>query len=135
MEQFNWCACSRCSGMFFAGNNTPGVCPGSTQGHLPEWHYGQFGLIQNPSYPVLLRSYQDNWRWCQHCQGLFFAGNASWGMCSATKGAHVLIGSGDYYLAQDSAGWPLNGWRWCQKCQGLWLPDPARLANHCPAGR
>ena len=42
---------------------------------------------------------QDNWRWCNKCQCLFFAGNASLGHCPA-GGAHALEGSGNYTLEQ-----------------------------------
>jgi hypothetical protein len=40
---------------------------------------------------------QDGWRWCRTCQGLWFAGNRTDGVCPA-GGAHSLAGSGDYGL-------------------------------------
>lgn len=42
-------------------------------------------------------SIQDNWRWCPKCQGLFFAGNPTKGVCPA-GGEHSLEGSGNYRL-------------------------------------
>jgi hypothetical protein len=46
-----------------------------------------------------LANAQANWRWCKKCQGLFFAGNPSKGVCPA-GGEHTLDGSGDYHLVQ-----------------------------------
>src|SRR5215471_3598167 len=42
---------------------------------------------------------QDNWRWCNKCQALAFAGNGSLGACPA-GGQHNDPGSGDHVLAQ-----------------------------------
>jgi hypothetical protein len=59
---------------------------------------------------------QDNWRWCNKCQTLSFAGNASPGTCAA-GGLHNHAGSGNHVLAQAQNG--LRGqdnWR-CNKCQ------------------
>ena len=39
--------------------------------------------------------YQDNWRWCNKCQGLAYAGNLSLGACPA-GGTHDHSGSGNY---------------------------------------
>jgi len=39
---------------------------------------------------------QENWRWCNKCQGLFFAGNSR-GVCPA-GGNHNSDGSGNYGL-------------------------------------
>lgn len=44
-----------------------------------------------------LASIQDNWRWCNKCQGMFFAGNPTKGVCPA-GGEHSLEGSGNYRL-------------------------------------
>jgi hypothetical protein len=40
---------------------------------------------------------QDNWRWCNKCQVLAFAGY-SVGVCAA-GGSHEYFGSGDYVLS------------------------------------
>jgi hypothetical protein len=74
---------------------------------------------------------QDNWRWCHKCQGLFFAGNP--GSRCPTGGAHDQMGSGDYYLVQNSPLYPgQSNWRWCHKCQGLYFAgNPGSI---CPAG-
>ena len=40
---------------------------------------------------------QSNWRWCNKCQGLFYAGSDTLGVCPA-GGEHRLGQSGDYSL-------------------------------------
>ena len=48
---------------------------------------------------------QRNWRWCNKCQGLWFAGNSvnPTGKCPA-GGGHTQGGSGDYALFGDPDG-------------------------------
>jgi hypothetical protein len=41
---------------------------------------------------------QLNWRWCNKCQGLFFAGNPSKGVCPKDGKEHSSDGSGNYNL-------------------------------------
>jgi outer membrane protein OmpA-like peptidoglycan-associated protein len=50
---------------------------------------------------------QSGWRWCSRCQGLFFAGGGSLGVCP-TGGAHSLQGSGDYALISEQSGTPAD---------------------------
>jgi hypothetical protein len=40
---------------------------------------------------------QPNWRWCKKCEGLFFAGRPTKGVCPA-GGEHSVEGSGMYEL-------------------------------------
>jgi rubrerythrin len=83
-SQANWRWCRKCQGLAFAGNPSPGACPaggqhdhsGSGNYHLPK-DYG--GLLLQ----LLHISSQENWRWCNKCQGLAFAGNPSPGACPA----------------------------------------------------
>src|SRR5207342_2555562 len=76
---------------------------------------------------------QDNWRWCNKCQGLAYAGNPTVGACPA-GGTHDHAGSGNYTLLQDTAYAPgQDNWRWCNKCQGLaYAGNPS--VGACPAG-
>jgi hypothetical protein len=78
---------------------------------------------------------QDNWRWCNKCQGLSYAGNPSMGPCPA-GGVHDHVGSGDYALAMNDSSFPgQNNWRWCNKCQGLsYAGNPSGSIGPCPAG-
>lgn len=41
---------------------------------------------------------QSNWRWCVNCEGLFFAGHATQGVCPKKGGPHVVGTSGNYEL-------------------------------------
>jgi hypothetical protein len=63
---------------------------------------------------------QDNWKWCNKCQVLAFAGFPSLGACAA-GGSHDHSGSGDYVLIQDVpvGGNQQDNWKWCNKCQVL----------------
>lgn len=64
---------------------------------------------------------QRNWRWCNKCQGSWFAGNVPQGACPA-GGTHVRTGSGNYSLVHNATIAPgQSNWRWCNKCQGLWF--------------
>jgi hypothetical protein len=92
-EQDNWRWCSKCQGLAFAGNPSLGACPaGETHDHAGS---GNYRLIQDPA--VLLPFSQNNWRWCNKCQGLTFAGNPSPGACPAGE-THDHAGSGNYVL-------------------------------------
>jgi peptidoglycan hydrolase-like protein with peptidoglycan-binding domain len=76
---------------------------------------------------------QSNWRWCNKCQGMWFAGNPTSGRCPA-GGAHVRTGSGNYSPAHNSPAAPgQNDWRWCNKCQGMWFAGNP-TSGRCPAG-
>jgi hypothetical protein len=74
---------------------------------------------------------QTNWRWCNKCQVLAFAGNPSPGACAA-GGSHDHTGSGDYALMQNvSVPGAQSNWRWCNKCQVLAFagnPSPGACA-------
>ena len=74
---------------------------------------------------------QDNWRWCNKCQGMFFGGNP--GSHCPAGGAHANVGSGNYDIV---INWPAapgqNNWRWCHKCQGMFFGG--NPGSHCPAG-
>ncbi len=77
--------------------------------------------------------WQDNWRWCKKCEGLFFAGRSQ-GVCPS-GGSHDSSSSCEYilHMNQANAQGPQN-WRWCNKCQGLY---DDKLFSHnkiCPAG-
>jgi len=74
---------------------------------------------------------QTNWRWCHKCQGMYFGGSATQGVCPA-GGQHDHTGSGNYDLAHDWAAAPgQSNWNWCNKCQGLHFGGSPGV---CPAG-
>ena len=74
---------------------------------------------------------QHDWRWCNKCQGIYFA-QLSPGVCPA-GGTHDVTGSGDYVLGETVGGTAQNNWRWCKKCQGLHFVG-AGNPGICPAG-
>ena len=83
-------------------------------------------------------SSQPGWNWCYLCQGLFYSGNASQGVCPGNGGApHAaqgLLGSQWSYavLTGDDIAGAQPGWRWCRNCQGLFYSlNPTSV---CPAG-
>jgi hypothetical protein len=92
-------------------------------------------LTVAPASPA--QASQNGWRWCRQCQGLWFAGNPTLGVCPArgTIG-HDYIFSGDYTLPKASDdNWGTGGqfgWDWCNRCAGLWYGRNNTSA--CPAG-
>ena len=80
----------------------------------------------------LYKASQDNWRWCNKCQGLTFAGNPEPGACSA-QGTHDHAGSGNYRLFQNTSLPGQDNWRWCTKCQGVSFAGGSSLGA-CAAG-
>jgi hypothetical protein len=86
--QADWRWCSKCQGMFFAGN--PGShCPAG--GAHSKTGSGNYSLLHSIPPPD-----QSNWRWCKKCQGLFFGGNP--GSTCPAGGTHDSTGSGNYSL-------------------------------------
>lgn len=66
-------------------------------------------------------STQTGWRWCRNCQGLFFAGGETQGICIGAN-AHDGSASGKYLMQfGEGAGntQPQGGWRWCHQCQAM----------------
>jgi hypothetical protein len=133
MQQANWRYCSRCQGLFYAGlQTTTGACPAGG-GHDYSPFSGTGTFIPNytlqkddPGAPG-----QSNWRWCNKCQGLSFAGNFTSGTCPA-GGGHNYSGSSDYTLSTSPGDEPL--WMWCKKCQGLVTFKNVPFPGPCPAG-
>ena len=58
---------------------------------------GDYGL----TFPAIG---QQNWRWCNKCQGLFFGGNP--GPKCPAGGKHDKTGSGNYRLVQITPSYP-----------------------------
>jgi hypothetical protein len=75
---------------------------------------------------------QPDWRWCQSCGALFFAGNKTRGLCPGNPAGHDASGSGNYFLTLDSGPGQQPDWRWCQVCQALFFAGGGSLGV-CPA--
>jgi hypothetical protein len=123
------------------GNNAYNGVPGYHAG--PGWDACTgLGSIHGAHLQDFLRG-QYNWRWCNKCQALCFAGGPTPGPCSA-GGAHDHAGSGDYVLIHNlpAGSGGQDNWRWCNKCQILTFagnPSPGPCAaggthNHAGSG-
>ena len=79
-----------------------------------------WGLLKLDPVPTSPSALQPNWRWCNKCQALTFAGAAQPGPCPAT-GSHDRTGSANYVVAFGSlpGGGVQSNWQWCNKCQAL----------------
>jgi hypothetical protein len=77
---------------------------------------------------------QNQWRWCNKCQALAYAGFTA-GPCPA-GGVHDHAGSGDYGLVTGlPGGTGQRHWKWCQKCQELiFAGDVGSDPGVCAAG-
>jgi len=90
-------------------------------------------LAAAPASPA--QAAQNGWRWCRQCQGLWFAGNPTLGVCPATGTAgHSFTGSGNYTLplTSDVFNGDQDGWFWCAQCAGLWF-GLSPTTGECPA--
>ncbi|MGV8175270.1 MAG: metallophosphoesterase family protein [Methanothrix sp.] len=75
--------------------------------------------------------YQDGWRRCSKCQGLFYSPNVKKSICP--EGGEHSPGTTRYSLAYDSNSSGQRDWRWCSKCQGLYF-GPNIKESKCPNG-
>jgi hypothetical protein len=125
--QQGWKWCNKCQALCFTGGN-PGACQAggnhdfAGSGNYTLWHYPSGKVDFTDQVPG-----QSNWKWCNKCQELCYAGSTHVGNCAA-GGAHDHTGSGDYVLAGGQ-----SNWRWCNKCQAMSFagnPD----AGQCPNG-
>ena len=81
-------------------------------------------------------NFQDKWRCCGKCRGLFFGPNADESKCPdggkhdsmSCPRANYLLASGVPRIAPGEANW-----RRCKKCQGLFF-GPNAEKSKCPAG-
>jgi hypothetical protein len=99
-------------------------------------HTSAFTLLDPAAAAAAPRpvQYQDGWRCCQKCSGLFYGGFPDdQGHCPAGD-KHDSTNSKDYMVPFGDPGPSMqSGWRWCQKCQGLFYAgDPIQGA--CPSG-
>jgi len=65
---------------------------------------------------------QDQWRWCNRCYALFYAGFGG-GVCAGGAG-HDPSGSTAYHAPIDDVPEGAQpGWHWCSRCQSLVYAD------------
>jgi hypothetical protein len=141
--QGGWRWCHKCQGFFFSGNPSQGVCPAgqshdSSQSAPYITREGGESAPPGNSGPPFYYNYsgqQGGWRWCHKCQGLFFAGNPSQGVCPAGQ-SHDSSQSAHYAIVWDDGVSHVGqtNWRWCHKCQGFFFAgNPSK--GVCPAGQ
>jgi hypothetical protein len=88
----------------------------------------QIGAPDSPSV-----QYQDAWRCCQRCRGLFYGGFPDQDVCAA-GGKHDDANSNDYMMPFGDAGPGMQpSWRWCKKCQGIFYAGNP-TSGACPSG-
>ena len=103
MSQTSWRWCHKCEGLFFTGNPSQGRCPAG--GSHDAGQSGEYetrlggesaaaGQLPQPSNKPI-SAQQGDWRWCHKCEGLFFAGHPSKGVCPAGQ-SHDASQSGAY---------------------------------------
>ena len=66
-------------------------------------------------------SYQEGWRWCHKCEGLFFAGHPSQGRCPA-GGSHDASQSGHYAIPLEDGVQRQNSCVGVTSARGSFLP-------------
>ena len=122
-EQWKWC--SKCHGLFSAGN--PGsVCPAGPGGHSKTGS-GNYVLYKARFNPV-----QGDWHKCSKCRVLFYGGGPG-SKCPKGNGVHDKTGSKQYYITIDTIEYPGNSeFRRCDKCKALWWTGPT--TSKCPVG-
>src|ERR1035438_1113284 len=87
---------------------------------------------------------QNNWRWCVHRDGLYWAGNADSGQTATPLGicpyqstgkphtpgnTNYIVDSGDA-VAEGIQ----NGWRWCVHCYVMFWGNGLAVNGVCPTG-
>ena len=118
LPQADWRFCQKCQVMFYDGYAGKGVCSGGGNRHL-----GGNGTGHQPAgYNFVLPHDvpgpgQNNWRFCQKCQTMFYDGYPGKGICPA-GGGHQAAGY-NFVLPHDMPGPGQTNWRFCQKCQAM----------------
>ncbi len=82
----SWKMCFKCKGLFTTAKpGSPRICPAG--GIHVDYVDPKNG---NSASYILARQGegQDNWRWCQACDGLFYPGYQSLGVCPANSNGH-----------------------------------------------
>jgi hypothetical protein len=114
--------------MFFNGRNG-GKCPAGGGKH--QWQGYDFIL---PYGAATASPAQDNWRYCQNCEGMFYNGRKG-GVCPAGGGPHVEQPGGYNFLLPyniAATATSQNNWRYCWNCEALVFAG--RTIGKCPRG-
>jgi hypothetical protein len=139
--QGGWRWCHKCQGLFFTRNPSQGVCPADKQSldasqsgtYLTRLGESAPAGNSGPPFNFNFSAQQGSWRWCHKCQGIFFTGNPSQGVCPTDNQSHDASQSGHYAIVLDDGASTVGqtNWRWCQKCQGFFFAGNVSLGV-CP---
>jgi predicted phosphodiesterase len=116
------------------------VCPGSSSAFKSSFptvvrinvSAGKINDVELISIPPV--NYQNRWRICSKCKGLFFAQGVEESICP--EGGKHSVGFDPkhlYSLAHDTNASGQRDWRWCGICQGLYF-GPNIKKSICPKG-
>jgi hypothetical protein len=137
-SQLGWGWCSKCQALFFLApatdmNRSNGVCPaGGKHGQEASdiyWMYYAFDPIPN--------NFQNEWNWCNKCQGLFYLPYIQESACPA-GGNHSNIlnnelDSYNYGLYYGGVSGYQPNWLYCNYCRSLFYCENP-VANDYKAG-
>ncbi|HEY0734802.1 MAG TPA: hypothetical protein VGD69_07825 [Herpetosiphonaceae bacterium] len=78
---------------------------------------------------------QEDWRFCQKCQALFFNGFPNKGRCPAGGGHRRESSARNFFLPHDVAesNHAQGAWRFCHKCNAMFF-DGFPTKGSCPGG-
>ena len=100
-----WRRCRHCVGLFYAGGEGAGNCPGRRGGHevLDEWleYVLPFGVPPREAPLSDLPAQQGDWRFCDRCFGLFYYPQNEDAVCAAGDRHHA---ASDGYVLDRSGG-------------------------------
>jgi len=93
-QQFGWRHCRKCMGLSYIKNGV-GRCPASGSHD----HTGSYGYY--PFYGGAPSTAQDQWRWCDRCQGMFYGPGAPISRCPWGAGHRIGSTSLNYVHLHD----------------------------------
>jgi hypothetical protein len=120
-----WWTCSKCVAVFFGGDGYS-VCPAGGQ-HSKLAGTESAVVVYDDIEPTVWGEGQPGWRSCTQCQGLFFIGNNTMGVCPA----HSAANSRNYVLSENppASGTWQGDWKWCSNCSSLFFNPNTRGFN------
>jgi hypothetical protein len=119
--QFDWRGCSKCDGLFWAGDGRDGICPLDGKQHLAAGHNFVVPFDSSVNPPAGMY-----WRICANCEALFLEADGN-GACPAAHGAPHAPEGWHFTVPTAATNTDLQwqpGWRVCGKCNGLVYVDP-----------
>jgi hypothetical protein len=137
-NQTSWAVCDYCAGLwYFNLKQLPASYCANPHAYKVSYgeHYASTSFNYELLYPVDSGTNpQQDWRWCNKCDVLFYSVNQSFSICPA-GGQHDSTGSYHYglnYYTSYPNDEPQGGWRWCTYCQGLFV-TASGVTSYCPA--